>query len=153
VAISGTCTNEMIDRILTFTWDALKTENIFAIKGFGESLPKSTNLLTKQQDLPPEGNSHGLASAGVNMEKGALEVAVKSGKIKALFAFGDTIPTEWRNNIEFFALAAPAKSDTNPDVVLPFPAPYETTGTITQADGTVKHLQAAIPPISKFELA
>ena len=153
VAISGTCTNEMIERILTFAKNTLKTDNIFAIKGFGESLPKSTNLLTKQKDLPPEGNSHGLTRAGVNMQKGALETAVKNGKIKALLAFGDTVPAQWRDKLEFLVLATHSASDTKADVTLPFPATFETTGTITLADGTKKHLQAAVPPVCEFELA
>ena len=146
VAISGTCTNEVIDRILSFTKTTLKTDNIYATKGIGESLPKTTSVLTKQKDLLPEGNSQGLANANVNMETGALQNAIKSGKIKALFVFGDTVPAEWRSNLEFLVLATATMPDTAADVVLPFPAPFETTGTITLADGTYKYLQAAVPP-------
>ena len=150
VAISGTCTNEIIHRIMSFTKTTLKTDNIYAIKGFGESLPETTSSLTKQKDLLPEGNSQGLANANVNMETGALQAAVKSGKIKALFVFGDTVPAEWRDNLEFLVIATAAMPDTAVDVILPFPAPFESTGTITLADGTLKHLQAAVPPICEI---
>jgi len=150
VAISGTCTNEIIDRILSFAKTTLKTDNIYATKGIGESLPETTSVLTKQKDLLPEGNSQGLANANVNMENGALQNAIKSGKIKALFVFGDTVPAEWRSNLEFLVIATATVSDTAADVVLPFPAPFETTGTITLADGTHKRLQAAVPPICEI---
>ena len=150
IAISGTCTNEIIYRILSFAKTTLKTDNIYATKGIGESLAETTSVLTKQKDLLPEGNSQGLANANVNMETGALQNAVKSGKIKALFVFGDTLPAELRNNVEFLVLATATMPDTAADVVLPFPAPFETTGTITLADGTHKHLQAAVPPICEI---
>jgi len=148
VAISGICTNETIAQLLSFANETLKSDNIYAIKGKGGALPEATEILTKHMNLLPEGNTQGLANAGVNMEDGALKDAVQSGNIKALFAFGDTVPVEWRNHLDLLVLADSAMSDAAEvaDVVLPFAAPFETTGTITLQDGQHKQLTAAVPP-------
>ena len=149
VAISGTCTNEAIERILSFAKETLRTEKIYAITGSGSSLPKSTKVLTKDANPLPEGNTQGLINAGVNTSTGALEHAVQNGKIKALFVFGGTAPAEWRDKLGLLLVADSVMSDAanRADVVLPFAAPFETTGTITVCDGQQKKLTAAVPPV------
>ena len=151
VAISGTCTNETISSILSYAREILKTDNIYALKEMDESLPKSAAALTRNAEIiyPPEGNSQGLANADVNMDSGVLDAAINSGDIKVLFTFGDAAKTTWRNKLDIIisATSALAPDAAIADVVLPLAAPFETTGTITAHDGSVKTLQAAVPPV------
>ena len=152
-AISGTCTNEVIAEILLYAKETLKTDKIYALKGRGESLPEAAKILTKDMDLLPEGNSRGLVDAGVNMGSGALEQAIQNGQVKALFVFGDTPHVEWRDKVDFLVLADVTMSGAadKADVVLPFAAPFETTGTVTSHDGRHKRLSAAVPPICSMD--
>jgi len=146
VAISGTCTNEVIADIISFAKNNLKTDKIFAIKGKDEPIPEAAKAIARDRDVLPEGNSQGLIDAGVNMA--GIKYAVESGNIKALFAFGDTVPVELRDKLEFLALATPAISNATAvaDVVLPFAAPFETSGTVTTQDKVQKPIRAAVSP-------
>ena len=149
IAISGTCTNEAINQILSYAKTKLKTENIYAIKGKDDPRPEKM-----PKDIPLEGNTQGLTKAGVNMETGALKSALNSGEIKALITFGGTVPIEWCNKLDLLVIADTAISDaTNiAHVLLPFAAPFETSGTITTADGKQKQLTAAIKPAEGFDV-
>ena len=145
VAISGTCTNETIAQVISFAKIVLKTDNIFSIKTKSDPLPEAAKFIARDGDYLPEGNTQGLEDAGVNMT--GIKSALANSNIKALFAFGDTIPVELRDKLEFLVLATPAISEATAiaDVVLPFAATFETSGTITTRDKLKKQLKAAVP--------
>jgi len=141
VAISGNITNEVIHQILQFTKNSLNTEKIYGLKNntsYWEN-PDAKNLVA--------GNIRGLENAGVNVESGALEVALDNGNVKALFVYGDEGAAQWRDSVSLLVVAATSHSSAMvavADVVLPFVAPFEITGTITNLDGQTRHLKAAV---------
>jgi len=145
VAISGNITNEIINQIVSFAKTTLKTKNIYGLKGKVDN-PTPTNP-AKLID----GNSRGLENAGVNMKSNALETALDSGNIKALIVFGDDAPAKWRDKVSFLVVAATTHDSdavSVADVVLPFVAPFELSGTITDINGQLRLLKAAVPPAS-----
>jgi len=145
VAISGAYPNEVIAGVLDFAKKTLNVSNIYALKGFGAELPPSGQALAKMagKECLPEINTQGLANAGVNMENGALEAAVSGGKVKVLFVFGDSVPVEWRDKIEFLYIddykMSPAAEVA--DVVMPFVAPFEASGMVTMPSGEAVQLK------------
>jgi len=97
------------------------------------------------------GNVRGLENAGIIMNIDNLEAALNSGDISVLFIFGDHTLMgieAWRKKLPFLAVAATHNTTmvSMADVVLPFLAPFEVSGTITDINGQLRQLSAAVPP-------
>jgi len=124
IAISDKCTNEAREEITS----KAKDENIYSLK---TKMPEAAKLLVKQDSVN---------------EVCALEADVMSGKVKKLMVYGDTIPAEWRDKLDLLVIADSVVSEASKvaDVVLPFAAPFESTGT------RAKPLKAAVKPLKEL---
>jgi len=142
VVISGVFSNETIASMMEYAQQTLKTESIYALK----RKPGEWDSLSDEELKQIDGNSRGLENAGVNMNTSALDTDIESGKVKALFVFGDEIPVKWRNKIDLLIMASATMSDSvaTADMVIPILAPFEVTGTITDVSGQVREIKAAV---------
>jgi len=144
VAISGNITNEIIQLILPFARKALKADSIYGLM--------SNQCEQGKHDAAKliSGNSRGFENAGIYRGNNDLEAALSRGDIKALFVFGDESLAKWRGNVSFLVIAAAAYSSavSSADAVLPFVAPFEISGSITDINGQLRQLKAAVPPIN-----
>jgi len=139
--ISGSYTNETVAIIMDF-FKEIQAKNVYALKG----KPADWDKLTPSQLKEIEGNSRGLENAGVNMNTAALEADIASGKIEALYILGSEFPAHWRNKVGKIIIATPVMSESahTADYVVPYHAPFERAGTITDVNGQMREVKAAV---------
>ncbi len=100
-------------------------------------------------------NSQGLYDMGIGQTSLALMKKIKSGKIKALLAFGEDplassvgksllAKMEWTVVVDFFK----TKTAGSASVVLPLSSPIEDHGTYTTCDRRVQDSVAVLPPLA-----
>ena len=95
--------------------------------------------------LLPGANTQGLVNLGYQPGS-ALTDKIADGTVKGLFIFGEQLPPEYTDRLEFLAVQELFRSETaqKADIVFPGTSYMETEGSFTSADGRVQAVRAAI---------
>ena len=102
--------------------------------------------------LKPKNNSQGLADLGINKPSQEIVKGIEEGTIKGLLVFGEDIPLEYLDNLDFLAVHDLYLTPTGEkaDVVLPAVSYAESTGSITNSERRIQRTYTAIPPLTGY---
>jgi formate dehydrogenase major subunit len=102
--------------------------------------------------LKPKNNSQGLADLGINKPSNEIIKGIEEGTIKGLLVFGEDIPLEYLENLEFLAVHDLYLTPTGEraDVVLPAVSYAESTGSVTNSERRIQRTYTAIPPLTGY---
>lgn len=102
--------------------------------------------------LKPKNNSQGLADLGVDKPWKDIVDGISTRKIKGLMSFGEDIPVEYIEGLEFFGVQDLylTPSGEKADVVIPAVSYAESKGTYTNSERRVQHTNTAIPPLTGY---
>ncbi|MDX9916615.1 MAG: FAD-dependent oxidoreductase [Gudongella sp.] len=102
--------------------------------------------------LKPKNNSQGVADLGVDMPWENVVDGIKSRKIRGLMSFGEDIPVEYLEGLEFLAVQDLylTPSGEKADVVLPAVSYAESKGTFTNTERRIQWTNTAIPPLTGY---
>jgi len=107
--------------------------------------------------LKPNNNSQGLADLGVDTDGAAFIDCAESGRLHALFVFGEDIPHVNLEKLDFLAVQDIFMTETaeKAGVVFPCAAFSESAGTFTNTVGEISAVRPALPgilPMSNWEM-
>jgi formate dehydrogenase major subunit len=102
--------------------------------------------------LKPKNNSQGLADLGVDKPWKDVVEGIRARKIKGLMSFGEDIPVEYLDGLEFFGVQDLylTPSGEKADVVIPAVSYAESKGTYTNSERRIQWTNTAIPPLTGY---